>query len=193
MIINIRTLRTILLQLALGVRQTRDRAAHKQPTLSGLQRPNRRSNPHLARLVQRLPWNRTILVGQQLIEGALNGFNTNINRKTQIHVGFEWKRFALTVAVLINENLQINRHAVSTSNLELKITEAIYSCFIFVRNNQQCIYITSELRRELGTNGCESDVLAVTWASLILKGWLSTTTILYDAHIRDWILQATDF
>lgn len=62
------------------------------------------------------------------------------------------------------------RHGTSTCNLPLKTTEILYSCFILVRSHQQCISIAPELGQKPGTNGFESDALAITLAGLILNG-----------------------
>lgn len=74
----------------------------------------------------------------------------------------------VTRHLTFNAALRMIRHAVLTSSLPLRTTEALTSCFILVWNHQQSISFSPELRREPETSDGESNALNATLARLIL-------------------------
>lgn len=60
------------------------------------------------------------------------------------------------------------------------------------QQQQQHILTAPELRRELRTNECEWNVLAITLAQVTADDLLNNNNIWYSAYIRDWILQGTE-
>lgn len=71
------------------------------------------------------------------------------------------------------------QHSTSTENQE--------SCFILVKNHQQCRPIPTELRRKPGTNDREPNTLAVTLAGVNYSDSSNINMAWCSSHVRHWI------
>lgn len=71
--------------------------------------------------------------------------------------------------------------------------DVLWGCLIRFRNHKQCISIAPELKRESGTNYCESNALAISLSGMILNGSLNINSKWYSAYTRQRVFRATDF